>query len=68
MKRRLAVEADGGPLGAARAGANGHATKLLAATLESIMVQRPQPTAATPQHLCLAKGDDHPTGHDAVAA
>ena len=47
------VEADGGPLGAAIAGANVHDTKLLAATLESIVVERPQPTAATPQHLCL---------------
>ncbi len=62
------VEAEGGPLGVAIAGANGHEPKLLAATLESVVVERPQPTAARPQPLCLAKGDDHPTGHDTVAA
>jgi putative transposase len=68
VNRSLVVEADGGPLGAAIAGAHGHDTKLLAATLESIVAERPQPTAATPQHLCLDKGDDHPTGHETVAA
>jgi putative transposase len=68
VKRSLVVEADGGPLGAAIAGANVHDTKLLAATLESIVVERPQPTAATPQHLCLDKGYDNPTGHETVAA
>jgi putative transposase len=52
----LVVEAEGGPLGAALAGANVHDTKLLAATLEAIVVERPQPTAETPQHLCLDKG------------
>jgi putative transposase len=68
VKRRLAVEAEGGPLGAAIAGANVHDTKLLAATLESLVAERPQPTAATPPPLCLDKGDDHPTGHETVAA
>lgn len=68
MKRSLVVEATGGPLGATIAGANVHDTKLLAATLEAIVVERPQPTAAEPQHLCLDKGDDNPTGHETVAA
>jgi putative transposase len=62
------VEADGGPLGIASAGANGHDTKLLANTLDTIVVERPEPTAEAPQHLCLDKGYDHPTGHQAVAA
>jgi putative transposase len=66
VKRSLVVEADGGPLGAAIAGANVHDTKLLAATLESIVVERPQPTEERPQHLCLDKGYDNPTGHEAV--
>ena len=68
MKRSLVVEADGGPLGAAIAGANVHDTKLLAATLEAIVVERPQPTEERPQHLCLDKGYDNPTGHETVAA
>jgi putative transposase len=62
------VEAAGGPLGATIAGANVHDTKLLAATLEAIVVDRPQPTAQKPQHLCVDKGYDNPTGHETVAA
>lgn len=62
------MEADGGPLGASIAGANVHDTTRLAATLEAVVVERPQPTEARAQHLCLDKGDDHPTGHQTVAA
>jgi putative transposase len=60
------VEADGGPLGVVVAGANVHDTKLLNATIESIVVERPEPTARSPQHLCLDKGYDNPTGHRTV--
>jgi putative transposase len=67
VKRRLVVDATGGPLGAPSAGANVHATKLLAATLEAIVVERPQPTEERPQHLCLDKGYDNPTGHETGA-
>jgi putative transposase len=62
------VEAAGGPLGATIAGATVHDTTRLAATLEAIVVERPQPTAERPQPLCWEKGDDHPTGHEPVAA
>lgn len=62
------MEATGGPLGAMIAGANGHDTKLLAATLAAIVVDRPPPTEEMPQHLCLDKGYDNPTGHETVAA
>jgi putative transposase len=61
------VDAAGGPLGAPIAGANVHDTKRLAATLDASVVERPQPTAAEPQHLCRDQGDDHPTGQEAVA-
>jgi putative transposase len=60
------VEADGGPLGVVVAGANVHDTKLLEKTIESIVVDRPEPTAKSPQHLCLDKGYDNPTGHAAA--
>lgn len=63
----MIVEADGGPLGVVIAGANVHDTKLLKATIESIVVERPEPTRKSPQHLCLDKGYDNPTGHQAVA-
>lgn len=49
------------------AGANVHETKLLAATLSAIIVPRPEPTAEAPQHLCLDKAYDNPTGEQAVA-
>lgn len=67
VKRSLLVEASGGPLAVVVAGANVHDTKLLKATLEAIVVERPQPTVEKPQHLCLDKGYDNPTGHQAVA-
>jgi len=44
------------------AGANVHDTKLLKATLEAVVVERPEPTDDMPQHLCLDKGYDNPTG------
>ena len=50
------------------AGANVHDTKLLAITLESIVVERPDSYGEGTQHLCLDKGYDNPTGHQAVAA
>ena len=63
----MIVEADGGPLGVVVAGANVHDTKLLEKTIESIVVDRPEPTAKSRQHLCLDKGYDNPTGHAAAA-
>ena len=63
----MIVEADGGPLGVVVAGANVHDTRLLEKTIESIVVDRPEPTARSPQHLCLDKGYDNPTGHAAAA-
>jgi putative transposase len=68
VKRSRVVEAEGGPLGSAIAGAHGHDTKRLAQTLDPIVVEPPAPTAEAPQHLCLDKGYDHPTGHQAAAA
>jgi putative transposase len=50
------VEASGVPVGLAVAGANKNDFKLLAETLQSIPVPRPEPLAEAPQHLCLDKG------------
>lgn len=36
--------------------------KLLAATLEAVVVQRPKPSEQAPPHLCLDKGYDSGTG------
>ena len=68
MKRSVLVEAAGGPLAVVIAGANVHDTKLLAATLDALVVTRPDPTTEQPQHLCLDKGYYNPTGEAAVAA
>ena len=66
MKRSLLVEQSGGPLAIIVDGANRHDTKLLEATLQAIVVERPEPTEREPQHLCLDKGYDNPTGHETV--
>ena len=66
VKRSILVEADGGPLSVVIDGANRHDTKLLAATLEAIVVERPEPSEEAPQHLCLDKAYDNPTGHETV--
>ena len=50
------------------AGANVHDTKLLALTLESIVVERPDGSDEGTQNLCLDKGYDNPTGHQVVVA
>lgn len=63
----MIVEAHGRPLGVVVAAANVHDTKLLDPTIESIAVERPKPTKRKPQHLCLDKGYDNPTGHATVA-
>ena len=58
-KRSLLVDGEGGPLSIVVAGANVHDAKLLEATLDAIVVERPQPTEEEPQHLCLDKGYDN---------
>lgn len=66
-KRSILTDGDGGPLAIVIAGANVHDTKLLERTIEAMVVARPHPTTKAPQHLCLDKGYDNPTGRKAVA-
>ena len=47
------------PLGLVVAGANRPDMRLLAPTLYSLVVNRPEPTPARPQGLCLDKGYDY---------
>jgi putative transposase len=44
----------------AHEGANRHDSKLLAPTLDSIPIPRPEPTPQRPQGLCLDGGYDYP--------
>jgi len=46
-------------------GANVNDHKLLEATIEAVVIERPDP-AEREQHLCLDKGYDNPTGHEVV--
>src|SRR5262245_44368004 len=41
---------------------------LLDATLEAVVIERPEPTEAEPQHLCLDKGYGYPTWREAVTS
>ena len=47
------------PIGLAVDGANRHDMKLVRATIESIVVDRPEPTQEQPQGMCLDKGYDY---------
>lgn len=58
----MIVAAEGGPLGVVVAPANVHDCKLLEQTIEANVVERPAPTVQAPQHLCLDKGYNNPTG------
>jgi len=62
VKRSLLVEADGGPLAIVVAGANVPDAKLLEATIEAIILERPEPAPDYPQHLCLDKAYDNDVG------
>ncbi len=55
------------PIGLAVAGANRNDMKLVRSTLESVVVERPEPTAAQPQGLCLDKGYDYQEVRDILA-
>ena len=50
----------GVPIGLAHDGANRHDSKLLAPTLDSVPIQRPDPSAEDPQGLCLDGGYAYP--------
>ena len=66
VKRSLLVEADRGPLSVVIAGANVPDFKLLEATLEAIVVERPEPAEEAVQHLCLDKGYDKQPAREVV--
>jgi transposase len=67
VKRSLLTEGHGVPLGLAVEGANRHDMKLVCETIESIVVERPEPTAEQPQGMCLDKGYDYQEVRDTLA-
>ena len=66
VKHSLLVEADGGPLSVIIPGANVRDDKPLAATLDAVVLERPEATEQTPQHLCLDKGFDNRPSREVV--
>src|SRR5262245_63086255 len=67
VKRSLLTEGHGVPLGLAVEGANRNDMKLVRETLESIPVERPEPTPEQPQGMCLDKGYDYDEVREIVA-
>jgi transposase len=52
------TEGHGVPIGLAADGANRNDMKLVRTTIESIVVERPEPTGEQPQGMCMDKGYD----------
>jgi hypothetical protein len=58
----------GAPLSVVLSAANRTDMKVAAMTLDAVVVPRPEPTPARPQHLCRDKGFDYPETDRAAAA
>jgi len=54
-KRSLLVEGKGVPIGVTVSGANTHDKRLVELTLESMPIERPEPTGKSPQNICMDK-------------
>jgi putative transposase len=67
-KESVLVDGYGGPLSMVLAAANVNDHLLLRQTIEAIVVERPEPTAQAPQHLCLDAEYDNPASRQAAAA
>ena len=63
-KRSMVVDGKGVPLGITVDAANRHDMKMTRATLQSIVVRRPEPTTRAKQHMCVDKGYDYPEVHE----
>ncbi len=67
-KRSRLPDGAGIPLALVVAAANRHDVKLLSATLDGLVISRPEPTAEQPQHLCLdAAYDSTPVYQELLA-
>ena len=67
-KRSLLTDGAGIPLALVVDGANRHDIGLLSATIDGLVISRPEPTPEQPQHLCLdAAYDSTPVYQELVA-
>jgi len=67
-KRSLRTDGRGIPLAIVAAGANRHDKMLLAATLDAVIVPRPEPTEEARQHLSLDRGYDYDMSREEAAS
>jgi len=67
-KRHVLTDRRGAPLSAVISAANRNDMKVAEATLDSVVVARPCPSPAAPQHLCRDKGFDFPETRQAAEA
>ena len=56
QKHSILVDGKGVPLGVCVDGANRHDMKMTKATLQSIVIYRPEPTIKSKRHMCMDKG------------
>src|SRR5436190_18331043 len=68
VKRSLLTDGTGIPLAIVVDGANRHDSKLLIATLDGIVIARPEPTEEHPRHLCLDAAYDGASAREEVQA
>ena len=59
-KRSLLVDGKGVPLSVSVDGANRHDMKLTKSTLQNVVIDKPEPTIKSKQHMCMDKGYDYP--------
>jgi transposase len=64
VKRSVLTEGHGVPIGLTIEGANRHDMKLVCPTIESLVIDRPEPTEKQPQGMCLDKGYDYEAVRD----
>ena len=65
-KKSVLTDATGGPLSLVIAPANVNDHKLLQATLEVVVIERPEPTEQAQQNLCLDKAYDNKQSREVV--
>ncbi len=59
-KRSLLVDGKGVPLGIIADAANRHDMKMTKSTLQNVVIDKPEPTIKSKQHMCMDKGYDYP--------
>ena len=64
IKRSMIVDGKGVPLGITVDAPNRHDMEMTKATLQSIVVHRPEPTTRAKQHMCMDKRMTFPEVHE----